>query len=84
MHKLAESYFETGNKVIFDYSLIRPKGALIAGYFKAPGPAGLRDSLEKISKVFDLARTENRKLKPIEVFSICCHLADAVLSGGKK
>lgn len=80
--ELVKSYFVTGKKVLFDYQYVRPKGSLIAGYFKAPGPEGLRDSIEKIRLILDSVRNDSKKLKPIEVFDICCHIADAVLSGG--
>ena len=38
--------------VKFDFSNIRPEGALIAGQFKAPGHKGLKDALNKINDIF--------------------------------
>lgn len=74
-----------GKTVILDYSLIRPKGALIAGQFKAPGPDGLRHSVEKIVNIFENAVGGNKKarnLYSIEIYDITMWIADAVLSGG--
>lgn len=72
-----------GKKVEFDFSLIRPKGALIAGQFKAPGPDPLRNGLLKVEKLLDKAVAEgNKKLKPIHVYDILMHCSDFVISGG--
>lgn len=90
---LMSSYFTDGGKypeyagrrVYFDLSNIRPKGSKISGGFKAPGPDGLRRALDKIEHllqdiVIDLK--ESIPLRPINVYDICMHTADAVLSGG--
>lgn len=73
----------SGKLVRFDYSEIRPEGSLISGGFKAPGPDGLRLS---INKVIDLIENEissgNSKLKSINAYDIVMHMSDAVLSGG--
>jgi ribonucleoside-triphosphate reductase (thioredoxin) len=76
------SEFE-GRKVYFDLSQIRPKGAMISGGFKAPGPEPLRKALDKIEYLVQgrILRGENR-LRPIDVYDIAMHAADAVLSGG--
>lgn len=71
-----------GKHVNFDYSQIRPKGALISGGFKAPGPDGLRQSLTRVEDLLQKAVSEGTKLRPIHVYDIVMHLADAVLSGG--
>lgn len=74
-----------GTNVIMDYSLIRPKGALIAGQFKAPGSDGLRNSIEKIREILENAVGDNKKkraLRSIELYDITMWIADAVLSGG--
>lgn len=85
---LVESYFDTdseysGYEILFDLCNIRPEGAMIAGKFKAPGPEGLRASLEKMKQVFEdrLALIENR-LHAIDVYDLIMHASDAVLSGG--
>ena len=90
---LMSSYFVGGGKhpdlegrrVFFDLSQIRPKGSKISGGFKAPGPEGLRKSLDKIehmlqAKVIDTKNSVN--ITPLMVYDICMHAADAVLSGG--
>lgn len=65
----------------FDFRDIRPKGArLITSGGKAPGPDPLRICLDKLRSVLNGA--VGRKLAPIEVHDMICHIADAVLSGG--
>ena len=74
-----------GRRVYFDLSQIRPKGAYISGGFKAPGPNGLRRSLDKIEHLLQgivLDSKEPLDLKPINAYDITMHGADAVLSGG--
>jgi len=77
-----------GRDVEFDYSLIRPAGSPLSSGSKAPGPDGLRRSLELIEAVFEeavsshLAVNGRIKLKPIQVYDIIMHAADAVISGG--
>jgi ribonucleoside-diphosphate reductase alpha chain len=81
--KLMESYFYGGQKVIFDYSLIRERGALIAGEFLAPGPEGLKKSLDLLEKILDNKVNNNdNKLTSLDCHDIICILSDAVLSGG--
>jgi ribonucleoside-diphosphate reductase alpha chain len=70
-----------GRWVEFDYSLIRPEGAeLVTSGGKAPGHLGLRASIENVRSI--LLAAGGRKLRPIEVHDIICHISDAVLSGG--
>ena len=74
-----------GRRVYFDLSQIRPKGAYISGGFKAPGPNGLRRSLDKIEHLLQgivLDSKEPVEIKPIYAYDITMHAADAVLSGG--
>jgi ribonucleoside-triphosphate reductase (thioredoxin) len=72
-----------GRKVYFDMSNIRPKGAMISGGFKAPGPEPLRRTLDKIEYMLQgIVLSGRDTLKPIEVYDISMHSADAVLSGG--
>jgi ribonucleoside-triphosphate reductase len=81
---LIHSYFNGAEKVLFDYSKIRNKGELIAGEFIAPGPDGLKKSLEAVEKLLDSKVLKDEfKLTPLNCHDIICHLADAVLSGGK-
>lgn len=90
---LMSSYFVGGGKhpdfegrrVFFDLSQIRPKGAKISGGFKAPGPEGLRRSLDKIEHLLQSIVMDGKEpveLQPINVYDITMHAADAVLSGG--
>lgn len=72
-----------GKKVIFDYSQVRPKGAPISGGFKAPGPEPLAKALKNIELLLERILAEGvRKLRPIHVYDISMHAADAVISGG--
>jgi ribonucleoside-triphosphate reductase len=88
---LMSSYFVGGGthpefesrKVYFDLQAIRPKGAQISGGFKAPGPEPLRRTLDKIEHMLQgIVLGGRNRLKPIEVYDIAMHTADAVLSGG--
>jgi ribonucleoside-diphosphate reductase alpha chain len=73
--------FMYGYWIEFNYSSIRPEGAnLKTSGGKAPGHLPLRHCLETIRE--NLVRAQGRKLRPIEVHDIICHLASAVLSGG--
>ena len=79
---LMKSYFVGGSKIRFDYSDIRPKGALlVTSGGKAPGPQPLRECLVKLEGILSQKETGD-KLTPIEVHDIVCHIADAVLAGG--
>ena len=92
---LVSSYFEKcdlfpeyeGKNVTFDYSEIRPAGSYLSSSSgKAPGPEPLKKALTNIKKVLDKALKEalfsNRKLRPIDVYDVVMHAADAVISGG--
>ena len=90
---LMSSYFMDGGKhpdyagrrIYFDLSQIRPKGAKISGGFKAPGPDGLRLALDKIEHLLQALVIDQKQpveLRPIQVYDIVMHTADAVLSGG--
>lgn len=79
---LMKAYFSGTQRILFDFSDIREKGApLITAGGKAPGPGPLRDCLIEIEKI--LERKEDRsQLTSLEVHDILCHIADAVLAGG--
>ena len=69
-------------KLVFDFSKIRPKGSpLSSGVGKAPGPDGLKAALIRIQTLLDDCSSRG-KLRPIDVYDICMHASDAVLSGG--
>lgn len=72
-----------GRKVYFDLTQIRPKGSLISGGFKAPGPEPLRKALDKIEYLIQgrVLRGENF-LRPIDAYDVLMHIADFVVSGG--
>ncbi len=64
----------------FDGTQVRPKGAMISGGFKAPGPDPLLEALKLVKVILNNAI--GRKLRPLEVHEIACIFADAVISGG--
>ena len=79
---LMKSYFEGGSSILFDFSDIRPKGALlVTSGGKAPGPQPLKECIVKIQGILD-TKNDGEKLTPIETHDIVCHIADAVLAGG--
>jgi ribonucleoside-triphosphate reductase len=84
LDELMMSYFEGKDKIRFNYSNIRPKNALIAGRFLAPGPEPLKKALEIIENILDnlLGTEREAELSPIECYDIICHSSDAVLSAG--
>lgn len=74
-HKMA------GNRVNFDYSLIRPAGSpLKTRGGRASGPEPLMDAHIAIGKVLD-AR-QGKEIRSVDAFDIACHVAGAIVSGG--
>jgi len=70
------------SKVVFDYSQIREKGALlVTSGGKAPGPTPLRIALEKVRGILD-EMEDGTKMAPFQAHRIACFISDAVLSGG--
>ena len=68
---------------IFDFSKVRPNGAPISGGFLAPGPDGLKKSLQKVDEILKNAYYNNNKtLRSIDIADIIAFEADSVLSGG--
>lgn len=64
-----------------DYSLVRPRGSrLKTKGGRASGPQPLQDAIEFIIETIDNAR--GRKLTTLEVYDICCSLAEVVVVGG--
>lgn len=79
---IVTSFFEGyDNKTIeYNYDFIRPAGSrLNSSSGKAPGPEPLKKAIENIRKILLNA---GDKLRPIEVYDIVMHFADAVISGG--
>jgi len=79
---LIKSYFYGTSEVVFDYSDIREKGAmLVTSGGKAPGPQPLHDCLHNLKKILN-QKEVGSKLTSLEVHDMVCHIADAVLAGG--
>ena len=66
-------------KPVFDYSLIRPRGAPLSVGGKAPGPEPLKICLERVQRLLD---SREGKLSSVDCFDIVMFASDAVLSGG--
>lgn len=88
---LLSSYFAEGAvfpqykgcQIHFDFSKVRPKGAMISGGFKAPGPEGLRQSLIKCEALLEkLVTSGATKIDSLTAYDFVMHMSDAVLSGG--
>ena len=79
---LMKAYFCGRPEPEFDFTGIRPKGALlVTSGGKAPGAEPLKDCVHNIKRILD--RKENGdQLSTLEVHDIVCWIADAVLSGG--
>lgn len=73
-----------GCQVHFDFSKIRPKGAMISGGFKAPGPDGLRQALIKCEAILEqlLEAKQEARITSLAAYDFTMHMSDAVLSGG--
>jgi ribonucleoside-diphosphate reductase alpha chain len=81
---LMKSYMgdRRSSKVLFDYSDIRAKGALlVTSGGKAPGPQPLKECIVKITGILD-NKEDGDQLTTLETHDIVCHIADAVLAGG--
>lgn len=80
--ELIKAYFFGERIPIFDFSDIRPKGALlITSGGKAPGSEPLKDMLHNIKKILDRKKVGD-KLTTLECHDILCYIAQAVLAGG--
>ena len=79
---LMKSYFLGKPEPEFDFTGIRPKGALlVTSGGKAPGPQPLKDCVHNIKSIID-NKEHGDQLSTLEVHDIICWIADAVLSGG--
>lgn len=76
---LTNAYFYGKALPIFDYSLIRDEGALIAGEFIAPGYKPLKKALNMLDTI--LKSAVSRKLRSFEACRMACIIADCVISG---
>lgn len=78
---LMYAYFRGNPYPKFDFRDIRPEGSLIKKLnCIAPGPRRLISSLHEVDQI--LRNAIGRKLTPIEVLDILCHISECVVSGG--
>lgn len=70
-----------GFNATFDYSQIRPAGALLKTKGgRASGPQPLKDAIEAITVI--IRNAQGRKLRPLELSDIFCHIGNASVCGG--
>lgn len=85
---LISSFFDeeseyAGRKIHFDTTNVRPKGSLISGGFKAPGPEPLDKALKLIERLIKQELTNGAtQLRSIVAYDIVMFIADAVIAGG--
>ena len=81
---LFNAYFVTGANIKFDYSGIRPKGAIIkSSMCAAPGHEPLEVAINHVQKLLDKKMAnDDLKLNTLDCYDICCWISDAVLAGG--
>ena len=85
LRAITRNYFITGDDLTIDYSLIRPKGALIhSSMCAAPGPEPLKATCDSIIKLLDrkIAAGAQAALTSLDCYDICCFISEAILSGG--
>lgn len=78
---LGLEHWFSGSDISFDFSLIRPEGAILhtkGGVSSGPEP--LKELLREAKKI--ILGAQGRKLRPIEVYDIVCLIASCVISGG--
>ena len=79
---LVSAYFYGLPKPVFDYSQIRPEGAILkTSGGRAPGPEPLKRTLDDIQAMLE-SKSDDAQLSPIEVHDMATIIARAVLSGG--
>ena len=83
IYKVLLSYQKGGNKVNFDYSLIRPAGSeLRVSGGKAPGPEPLRNAIQETERLINKAISKKPCVTPLLIHDIVCVIANAVMVGG--
>jgi len=73
-------YLMRNPKMEFGYDLIRPAGAPLSSGGTAGGAGPLVDCHIAVKKI--LQDNVGRKLKPIHILHIVCHIANAIVAGG--
>lgn len=72
-----------GEDVTFDYSLIRPMGAILrVKGGRASGPEPLKDLMNFARRT--VLSAQGRKLRPLEAHDIMCKIGDASIMGGSR
>lgn len=77
-----ETWF-AGGDIRFDFSLVRPAGAVLKTKGgRASGPEPLKKLLREIRWI--IIRKRGQKLRPIDAHDIMCHVGSAAVSGGTR
>lgn len=72
-----------GEDITFDYSLIRPMGAILrVKGGRASGPEPLKDLMDFTRRT--ILSAQGRKLRPLEAHDIMCKIGDASIMGGSR
>jgi ribonucleoside-diphosphate reductase alpha chain len=80
---LFEAYLGGSKRPIFNYGSIRQKGSLIRSLnMAAPGPNGLKKSLEMVEKL--LASRDGFKLSSVDIMDVTNIISECVNEGGIK
>lgn len=78
---LTRAEYETVNKIIIDYSFVRPEGERLKRFGgRASGHKSIERMFEKINKVFSRRNLES--LKTIDILDIATIISENVVSGG--
>lgn len=81
--RIALSTWFDGMDVMFDYSELRPAGAILKTKGgRSSGPEVLRNSLSRIREI--IISRQKTKLRPIDAHDIMCLVGDAAVQGGTR
>lgn len=82
VNELVHAYFSGLQEPIFNFRLIRPKGAPLSVGGVAPGYEPLKEAIEGVRSI--LKKAIGRQLRPIEVFDMTMFLADCTRTAGTR
>ena len=81
--KLALESYWAGKDIDFDYSLLRPAGAILKTKGgRSSGPAVLREMLGSIKHI--IQKRAGKYIRPIDAHDIMCLVGDAAVQGGTR
>lgn len=81
---LMRYHLEGGNRPQFYYHAIRPEGAVLKTFGgRASGPAVLQLCLERLDDILTQV-PQGQKLSSLQLFDMCCFIAECVQAGGSR